>query len=75
MMIKMNQRNKEYVPKLVIPANIGLEIDEEFKHLSEFIDEWGWNFESIIDEIFDGDKRDEFVITKEVLDKHFKRGD
>ena len=75
MMIKMNQRNKEYVPKLVIPANIGVETYYQFKHLSEFIDVCGWNFQSIIYEIFDGDKRDEFIITKEVLDKHFKRGD
>lgn len=73
MMIEMNQRNKEHIPKLVIPASIGLETDEEFRALFNFTDEWGLNYESIIKEHPSNYNRDEFIVTKEVLTKYNKR--
>ena len=69
----MKIQNKEYIPKLVIPASIELETDEEFLALFNFTDEWGLNYESIIKEHPSNYNRDEFIVTKEVLIKHNKR--
>lgn len=69
----MKIQNKEHIPKLVIPASIGLETDEEFRALFNFTDEWGWNYENIIKEYPDNYNKDEFIVTKEVLLKYIKR--
>lgn len=69
----MKIQNKEHIPKLVIPASIELETDEEFLALFNFTDEWGLNYENIIKEHPSNYNRDEFIVTKEVLIKHNKR--
>ena len=69
----MKIQNKEHIPKLVIPASIGLETDEEFRALFNFTDEWGWNYENIIKEYPDNYNKDEFIVTKEVLLKYIQR--
>lgn len=69
----MKIQNKEHIPKLVIPASIGLETDEEFRGLFDFTDEWGWNYENIMKEYPNNYNKDEFTVTKEVLLKYIKR--
>lgn len=69
----MKIQNKEHIPKLIIPASIELETDEEFRVLFDFTDEWGWNYENIIKEYPNNYNKDEFIVTKEVLLKYIKR--
>lgn len=69
----MKIQSKEHIPKLIIPASIELETDEEFQGLFDFTDEWGWNYENIIKEYPNNYNKDEFIVTKEVLLKYIKR--
>jgi hypothetical protein len=64
--------NKESspIPKIIIPADIGLESDEEFVWLSKLIDEWGWNYENIVNKLFSGNRKDDFIITREIVIKY-----
>jgi len=66
----MMNKESNSIPKIIIPADIGLESDEEFVWLSKLIDEWGWNYEHIVNKLFSGNRKDDFVITREIVIKY-----
>lgn len=65
----MNRENTS-IPKIIIPADIGLKSDEEFIWLSKLIDEWGWNYENIVNKLFSGNRKDDFIITRDIVLKY-----
>jgi hypothetical protein len=66
----MMNKESSSIPKIIIPADIGLESDEEFVWLCKLIDEWGWNYEHIVNKLFSGNRKDDFVITREIVTKY-----
>lgn len=62
--------NNDRIPDIIIPSDIDINTDEEFKLLSDFIDEFGWDYKSILNRYFNNSvKYNKITITKEILKK------